>query len=123
MQPCLLLFPLLSQSASLCPGLSLCFNGISSYNLARGLGPTPPALGMDPAQTVAFSLSRGYYFGIWIASPTNQPPGTISKYQVLALLWGLVEGLLSPKRRSWSLPLHFALKPTPSGSEKEGEEA
>lgn len=35
----------------------------------------------------------------------------------------LVEGLLGPKQRPGSLPLHFALKPTPSGSKKEGEEA
>lgn len=123
MQPCLPVSPLLSQSARLHPDPSLCFNGISSYNLARGLGPTPPVLGMGPAQTIAFSLSRGYYFGIWKASPTNQSPGTISKHRVLALLWGLVEGLLSPKQRPWSLPFHFAMKPTPSGSEKEREEA
>lgn len=35
----------------------------------------------------------------------------------------LVEGLLGPKQRPWSLLLHFALEPTPSGSEEEGEEA
>lgn len=34
-----------------------------------------------------------------------------------------MEGLLGPKQRPWSLLLHFALEPTPSGSEEEGEEA
>lgn len=106
--------PLLSQPAGLRPGPSLCFSSSSSHSPALGVG-TAQALAFRPEQRLLLWTLRWF--------PHRPAPWNNRHVPGFSIALGeLVEGLLGPKQGQGSLPLHFALKPTPSVIEKEGEE-